>query len=347
MASKIIDLRSDTVSLPTPAMRQAIAEAELGDDVYREDPTVNRLEAMAAEKLGKEASLLTASGTMSNLVALLTHCQRGSEVLVGDEAHIFHYEVAGAAALGGLELRTVANDSFGRLRPEDVQEAIRLPDIHHPRTGLVCLENTHNRSGGAVLTEADMEAVAQVAHRWAIPIHLDGARIFNAAVALAVPAANLARQADSVAFSLCKGLACPVGSLLCGSNDFIERARKYRKMVGGGMRQAGIIAAAGIVALDSMIDRLQEDHDNAKLLAQGLAGLPSLRLDPASGQSNMVSLQVEGVSALEFEGRLGQAGVLVTYMGGQRLRLVTHYGIERADIEEAVPRIRAAASVVT
>jgi threonine aldolase len=347
MANKIIDLRSDTVTLPTPAMRQAIAEAELGDDVYREDPTVNRLEAMAAEKLGKEASLLTASGTMSNLVALLTHCQRGSEVLVGDEAHIFHYEVAGAAALGGLELRTVANDSFGRLRPEDVQEAIRLPDIHHPRTGLVCLENTHNRSGGAVLTEADMEAVAQVAHRWAIPIHLDGARIFNAAVALAVPAANLARQADSVAFSLCKGLACPVGSLLCGSNDFIERARKYRKMVGGGMRQAGIIAAAGIVALDSMIDRLQEDHDNAKLLAQGLAGLPSLRLDPASGQSNMVSLQVEGVSALEFEGRLGQAGVLVTYMGGQRLRLVTHYGIERADIEEAVPRIRAAASVVT
>jgi threonine aldolase len=347
MANKIIDLRSDTVTLPTPAMRQAIAEAELGDDVYREDPTVNRLEAMAAEKLGKEAAVLTASGTMSNLVALLTHCQRGSEVLVGNEAHIFHYEVAGAAALGGLELRTVANDERGRLRPEDVQEAIRLPDIHHPRTGLVCLENTHNRCAGSVLTEADMEAVAQVAHRWNIPVHLDGARIFNAAVALGVPAANLARQADSVAFSLCKGLACPIGSLLCGSNEFIERARKYRKMVGGGMRQAGIIAAAGIVALHSMIDRLQEDHDNAKLLAQGLAGLASLRLDPASGQSNMVSLQVEGVSALEFQGRLGQAGVLVTYMGGQRLRLVTHYGIERGDIEEAVQRVRAAASVVT
>jgi threonine aldolase len=347
MANKIIDLRSDTVTLPTPAMRQAIAEADLGDDVWREDPTVNRLEAMAAEKLGKEAALLTASGTMSNLVALLTHCQRGSEVLVGDEAHIFHYEVAGAAALGGLELRTVANDERGRLRPEDVQEAIRLADIHHPRTGLLCLENTHNRCAGAVLTEADMEAVAQVARRWNIPVHLDGARIFNAAVALGVPVANLARQAESVAFSLCKGLACPVGSLLCGSNEFIERARKYRKMVGGGMRQAGIIAAAGIVALHSMIDRLQEDHDNAKLLAEGLAGLPSLQLDPASGQSNMVSLQVEGVSALEFQGRLGQAGVLVTYMGGQRLRLVTHYGIERADIEEAVQRVRAAASVVT
>jgi threonine aldolase len=347
MTIRIIDLRSDTVTLPTPAMRRAIAEAELGDDVYREDPTVNRLEAIAAEKLGKEAALLTVSGTMSNLVALLTHCQRGDEVVLGDEAHIFHYEVAGAAALGGLELRTIPNDSRGRLHPKDVEEAIRLPDIHHPRTGLVCLENTHNRSGGAVLSEADMEAVAQVARRWGIPVHLDGARIFNAAVALGVPAANLARQADSVAFSLCKGLACPVGSLLCGSGEFIERARKYRKMVGGGMRQAGIIAAAGIVALDSMIDRLQEDHDNAKLLVQGLAGLPLLRLDPASGQSNMVSLQVEGIPALELEGRLADAGILVTYMGGQRLRLVTHYGIERADVEGAVQRMRGLASALT
>jgi threonine aldolase len=192
-----------------------------------------------------------------------------------------------------------------------------------------------------------MEAVAQVAHRSGIPVHLDGARIFNAAVALAVPAAKLACHADSVAFSLCKGLACPVGSLLCGSGEFIERARKYRKMVGGGMRQAGIIAAAGIVALGSMIDRLQEDHDNARLLAQGLAGLPSLRLDPASGQSNMVSLQVEGIPALEFQGRLREAGVLVTYMGGQRLRLVTHYGIERADIKEAIQRIRGVAGGLT
>jgi threonine aldolase len=347
MTNRIIDLRSDTVTLPTPAMRRAIAEAELGDDVWREDPTVNRLEAMAAEKLGKDAALLTTSGTMSNLVALLTHCQRGDEVLLGDEAHIFHYEVAGAAALGGLELRTIPNDSHGRLHPKDVEEAIRLVDIHYPRTGLVCLENTHNRCGGAVLSEADTEAVAQVAHRSGIPLHLDGARIFNAAVALAVPAANLARHVDSLAFSLCKGLACPVGSLLCGSGEFIERARKYRKMVGGGMRQAGIIAAAGIVALDSMIDRLQEDHANARLLVQGLAGLPSLRLDPASGQSNMVSLQVEGTPALEFQDRLEEAGVLVTSMGGQRLRLVTHYGIERADIEEAVERIRAAASALT
>jgi len=347
MADRIIDLRSDTVTLPTPAMRRAIAEAEVGDDVWREDPTVNRLEAMAAERLGKEAALLTASGTMSNLVALLTHCQRGTEVLLGDEAHIFHYEVAGAAALGGLELRTIHNDSRGRLDPEDVEQAIRLSDIHYPPTGLVCLENTHNRCGGAVLSEGDMEAVAQVAHRRGIPVHLDGARIFNSAVALGVPAADLARQADSVAFSLCKGLACPVGSLLCGSVEFIERARKYRKMVGGGMRQAGIIAAAGIVALESMIDRLQEDHDNAKLLAQGLVGLSSLRFDPASVQSNMVSPQVEGIPALEFQGRLGQAGVLATYMGGQRLRLVTHYGIERADIEEAVQRVRAAAGALT
>ncbi|MGQ9572762.1 MAG: low-specificity L-threonine aldolase [Dehalococcoidia bacterium] len=347
MTNKVVDLRSDTVTMPTPAMRQAIAEADLGDDVWREDPTVNRLEAMAAKKLGKEAALLTASGTMSNLVALLTHCQRGDEVLLGNESHIFHYEVAGAAALGGLELRLIPNDGHGRLHPKDVEEAIRLPDIHHPRTGLVCLENTHNRCGGAVLSEADMEAVAQVARRWGIPVHLDGARIFNAAVALGVPAADLARPADSVAFSLCKGLACPVGSVLCGSGQFIERARKYRKMVGGGMRQAGIIAAAGIVALESMIDRLQEDHDSAKLLAQGLLGLPLLRLDPASVQSNMVSLEIEGISALEFLNRLAKAGVLVTYMGGQRLRLVTHYGIGPADIEEAIQRIKATASVLT
>ena len=346
MTNRIIDLRSDTVTLPTPAMRQAIAEAELGDDVWREDPTVNRLEAMAAEKLGKEAALLTTSGTMSNLVALLTHCQRGDEVLLGDEAHIFHYEVAGAAALGGLELRTIPNDSHGRLHPKDVEEAIRLVDIHYPRTGLVCLENTHNRCGGAVLSEADTEAVAQVAHRSGIPLHLDGARIFNAAVALAVPAANLARHADSVAFSLCKGLACPVGSLLCGSGEFIERARKYRKMVGGGMRQAGIIAAAGIVALETMIERLAEDNENACLLGQGLAAIPGLRLVPPQVDSNMVFLTLDGVKPLELAGRLSQAKVLCLDEGG-RVRMVTHYGIERADVEEALERIRATVGALT
>jgi len=340
MTTKVIDLRSDTVTLPTPAMRRAIAEAELGDDVFRDDPTVNRLEALAAETLGKEAALLTASGTMSNLVALLSHCQRGDEVLLGSEAHILHYEAVGGAALGGLELRPLPNDSRGCIDPAAIEEAVRPPDIHQPRTGLLCLENTHNRCGGTVLSEADLQAMAQVARRWSFPVHLDGARIFNAAVALGVPVAQLARPVDSVSVSLCKGLACPVGSVLCGSAEFIQRARRYRKMVGGGMRQAGIIAAAGIVAFETMIDRLAEDHENARLLAQGLAGIPGVRLVPPQVDSNMAFFTLDGVNSLELAGRLSQAKVMCLDEGG-RVRVVTHYGIERADVEEAVERIRA------
>jgi threonine aldolase len=340
MTTKAIEQRSDTFTLPTPEMRRAIAEAELGDDVFREDPTVNRLEAMAAERLGKEAALLTASGTMSNLVALLSHCQRGDEVLLGSEAHILHFEAVGGAALGGLELRPIPNDSRGCIDPAAIEEAVRLPDIHQPRTGLLCLENTHNRCGGTVLNEADLEAMAQVARRWGFPVHLDGARVFNAAVALGVPAAQLVRPVDSVAFSLCKGLACPVGSVLCGSAEFIQRARRYRKMVGGGMRQAGIIAAAGIVALETMIDRLAEDHENARLLAQGLAAIPGLRLVPPQVDSNMVFVTLDGVNSFELTSRLSQAKVLCLAEAG-RVRLVTSYGIELADIEEALERIRA------
>ena len=340
MTTKAIELRSDTFTLPSPEMRRAIAEAELGDDVFREDPTVNRLEAMAAERLGKEAALLTASGTMSNLVSLLSHCQRGDEVLLGTEAHILHFEAVGGAALGGLELRPIPNDSRGCIDPAAIEEAVRPPDIHQPRTGLLCLENTQNRCGGTVLSEADLEVMAQVARRWGFPVHLDGARVFNAAVALAVPVAQLVRPVDSVAFSLCKGLACPVGSVICGSAEFIQRARRYRKMVGGGMRQAGIIAAAGIVALETMIDRLAEDHENARLLAQGLAAIPGLRLVPPQVDSNMVFVTLDGVNSFELTSRLSQAKVLCLPEAG-RVRLVTHYGIERADIEEAVERIRA------
>ena len=342
MTTRVIDLRSDTVTLPTPAMRQAIAEAELGDDVWREDPTVNRLEAMAAERLGKEAALLTASGTMSNLVALLTHCQRGDEVLLGDEAHIFHYEVAGAAALGGLELRTIPNDSRGHLHPKDVEEAIRLPDIHHPRTGLVCLENTHNRCGGAVLSEGDMEAVAQVAHRWGIPVHLDGARIFNAAIALGVEAESLAAEADSVQFCLSKGLSAPVGSVICGSADFIREARRTRKVVGGGMRQAGIIAAAGIVALEQMVDRLADDHRNARILAEGIAEIKGLSTDLSHVRTNIMYFEITSkrVTTPQFVERLGRGGVRVLSTGPNQIRAVTHYGIEEKDIHEALRVIR-------
>ncbi len=335
---KTIDLRSDTVTLPSPAMRQAIAEAELGDDVFGDDPTVNRLEAMAAEVMGKEAALLTTSGTQSNLAALLSHCQRGDEVIVGDESHILRNEAGGAFALGGLGLRPVRNDEQGRLDLDEVRGAIRGQDIHFPPTGLICVENTHNRCGGGVLSEDDLAAVRRLADEHGLPIHLDGARLFNAAVALEVPVSSLARHADSVAFSLCKGLACPVGSVLCGSREFIVRARGFRKMLGGGMRQAGIIAAAGVYALENMVDRLAEDHDNARLLAEGLSSIPGIRLAPPP-QTDLVFFTVEGWDRGELIRRLGERGILCLDEGG-RLRMVTHYGIERVDVEEALVRVR-------
>ncbi|TET94899.1 MAG: low-specificity L-threonine aldolase, partial [Dehalococcoidia bacterium] len=336
---KTIDLRSDTVTLPSPAMRQAIAEAELGDDVFGDDPTVNRLEAMAAKVMGKEAALLTTSGTQSNLTAMLSHCQRGDEVIVGDEAHILHYEAGGAFALGGLGLRPVRNDEQGRLDLQEVRSAIRGRDVHFPPTGLICVENTHNRCGGSVLSEDDLAAVRHLADEYSLPVHLDGARLFNAAAALGVPASRLARYADSVAFSLCKGLACPVGSVLCGSREFIAGARRFRKMLGGGMRQAGIIAAAGVYALEKMVDRLAEDHDNARLLAEGLSSIPGIRLAPPP-QSNLVFFTAEGWDLGELVRRLGAQGILCLDEGGGRIRMVTHYGIERRDVEEALVRVR-------
>ncbi len=335
---KVIDLRSDTVTLPSPAMREAIASAELGDDVFGDDPTVNRLEALAAEVMGKEAALLTSSGTQSNLVAMLAHCQRGDEVIVGDESHTLHFEVGGAFALGGLGLRPVRNDSRGRLELDEVRAVIRGRDVHFPPTGLICLENTHNRCGGMVLSEEEMAAVREIAREQGLLVHLDGARLFNAAVFLGVPVSRLAGQADSVSFSLCKGLGCPVGSVLCGDRDFIARGRRYRKMLGGGMRQAGIIAAAGVYALEQMVERLAEDHENAQLLAQGLVELPGLRLAPPP-QTNLVFFTVEGWDLGELVRRLAEGGVLCLDEGG-RIRMVTHYGVERADVEEAVARLR-------
>lgn len=334
-----IDLRSDTVTLPSPEMRAAMAGAELGDDVYGEDSTVNRLERRAAELLGKEAALFVASGTMSNLVALLTHCGRGDEAIVGSEAHVLHYEVAGAAGLGGIQLRTVPNDARGRLDPADVRGLIRGENVHNPRTALVCLENTHNRCGGAALTASDVEAVTEVAHAEGCGVHIDGARIFNAAVALGVPAAELARGADSIGFCLSKGLSAPVGSLLCGSGAWIERARKNRKMVGGGMRQAGVLAAAGLVALDSMIERLADDHRNARRLAQGLARISGIRIEPDSIETNIVIFEVEGRKVGDFLAEIRQVGVLAGSPGPGRVRMVTHFGIETADIDEALTRV--------
>jgi threonine aldolase len=339
---KVIDLRSDTVTHPTPEMRKAMFEAEVGDDVYREDPTVNRLEVMAARMMGKEAALFTTSGTQSNLIAVLTHTNRGDEIILGDEAHILWYEVGGAATLGGVIMRTVPNDSCGRLNPDDIDRVIRGKDIHYPQTTLLCLENTHNRCGGAVLTTDYTNEVCNLAHTRGLKVHLDGARIFNAAIALDVPVSALARNADSVAFCLSKGLSAPVGSLLCGSKDFIKRARKFRKMLGGGMRQAGVIAAAGLVALETMVDRLADDHSNARHLAQGLAGIEGIRLAQDDIPTNIVMFDLSPeLSVGGFFESLEKAGVKIGLRDGRPFRAVTHRMVSSADIDEALARIEA------
>ena len=276
---RIVDLRSDTVTLPSDPMREAMFHAELGDDVFGEDPTVNRLEQMAAERVGKEAALLVVSGTMGNLASILTHCRRGEEAILGDRAHTFIYEAGGISALGGIHPHTVPNQPDGTLRLEDIEAAIRPDNVHFPRTRLICLENTHNRCYGAPLSPEYMAAVGQLARRHNLAIHLDGARIFNAAAALGVDVRELTRHVDSLSFCLSKGLAAPVGSVICASKTFIAEARRARKVLGGGMRQAGVLAAAGIVALDTMIDRLREDHDNAMRLARGIARIDGLSLD--------------------------------------------------------------------
>jgi len=339
---KIIDLRSDTVTHPTPEMRKAMFEAEVGDDVYREDPTVNRLEMMAAGIMGKEAALFTTSGTQSNLIAVLTHTKHGDEIIVGDESHILWYEVGGAAAVGGVIMHTVPTDSCGRLNPDDIDRAIRGEDIHYPETTLLCLENTHNRCGGTILTTDYTNGVCNLAHTRGLKVHLDGARIFNAAIALGVPACVLAQNSDSVALCLSKGLSAPVGSLLCGSKDFVERARKFRKMLGGGMRQAGIIAAAGIVALETMVDRLAEDHASARRLAQGLAGIEGITLAQDDIPTNIVMFHLSPeLSVVEFVEGLERAGVKIGLRDGRPFRAVTHRMISSSDIDEALTRIEA------
>jgi threonine aldolase len=339
---KVIDLRSDTVTHPTPEMRKAMFEAEVGDDVYGEDPTVNLLETMAAGIMGKEAALFTTSGTQSNLVAVLTHTNHGDEIIVGDEAHMLWYEVGGAAALGGVTLRTVPNDSCGRLNPDDIDRTIRGEDIHYPRTTLLCLENTHNRCGGTVLARDYTDEVCNLAHTRGLKVYLDGARIFNAAVALGIPASNLTQNVDSVGLCLSKGLSAPVGSLLCGSKDFVERARKFRKMLGGGMRQAGVIAAAGIVALETMVDRLAEDHANARRLAQGLAGIEGITLAQDDISTNIVMFHLSPeLSVVEFVEGLDRAGVKIGLRDGHPFRAVTHCMISSTDIDEALTRIDA------
>jgi threonine aldolase len=335
---RTVDLRSDTLTEPTPAMRRAMAEAEVGDDVFGEDPTINRLEEMAAERLGKEAGLFVASGTMGNLVSLLAHCNRGDEIILGDNSHTFYSEQGGAAAIAGIHPRTIPNQLDGKLALKDIEAAIRPDDIHHPLSRLIVLENTHNRKNGSPLEAAYMRSVKDLADKYRLKIHVDGARIFNAAVALNVNPKDLVAVTDSVSFCLSKGLAAPVGSLICGRQDFIKEARRARKLVGGGMRQAGVLAAAGIVALSEMTDRLAEDHANARKLAEGLAEIPGLSIDPAMIKTNIVYFETTREDLFEDQlvRRLDKEGIKIAAMGPRLLRAVTYYQITGEDIEFAL-----------
>ncbi len=338
----VIDLRSDTVTQPSPAMREAMYRAEVGDDVYGEDPTVNRLEELAAAKVGKEAALYVPSGAMGNTTAILTHCRRGDEIIVGDRSHIYLYEVGGAARLNGSPARSVPTRPDGTLDRVRLASAFQGSDIHEARTGLLCLENTHNMCGGRVIPPQTLRELATPAHERGLPVHMDGARLFNAAVALGLPASELAAQVDSVMFCLSKGLSAPVGSMLAGSREFIAEARRVRKLLGGGMRQAGIIAAAGIVALNEMVDRLAEDHANARHLAEGLANIPGVAVDPASVETNILFFGVVSESGINAAANTALAeaaareGVLLSGGDDGRIRAVTHYGITAADIDRAL-----------
>jgi len=339
---KAIDLRSDTVTHPTPAMREAMYRAEVGDDVYGEDPTVNRLEQMAAERLGKEAGLFVVSGTMGNLVALLTHCGRGDEAILGDRSHSYLFEQGGMAALGGITPRPIPNQPDGTLRLEDVEGAIRGDNVHFPRTRLVCLENTHNMCNGTPLTADYTAQVTHLAHDRGLRVHLDGARIFNAAAALGVAARELVREADSVMFCLSKGLCAPVGSLLCGDADFIAEARRARKVVGGGMRQAGVLAAAGVVALEQLTERLAEDHLRAKHLAEGLAEIPGIEVSPPMTNILYFWLTEEATKTPEeIVGGLAEHNVLLLSRLEGRFRAVTHYWIDDEGVEKTIQAMRA------
>ena len=329
---ELIDLRSDTVTLPTKEMRDAMYAAEVGDDVYGEDPTVNELEALGARMTGKEAGLFVASGTMGNQVAVMAHTNRGDEVICEAEAHVFYYEVAGLAVLSGVQTRPLPSLK-GILTPETIEAAVRPSDIHQPRSALVCLEDTHNRAGGTCYPLETLAAIRKVADRNRMSVHIDGARLFNAAVAQGIKADKIAHYADSVQFCLSKGLCAPVGTLLVGRKDFINKARRYRKMLGGGMRQAGVLAAAGIVGLQKMVDRLAEDHANARLLAESLAAA-GLIVDLSTVQTNIVIFDVSRhrMKAADFAAKLKKAGVLASVFGEYRIRMVTHHGISATEI---------------
>lgn len=336
-----IDFRSDTVTKPTEEMRRAMYEAEVGDDVYGEDPTVNKLEEAAAEMFGKEAALFVTSGTQGNQLAVMGHTKHGDEIILEAEAHIYLYETGGVAALAGVQTRTIKGQA-GQMDVAQIEQEIRDPNIHHPQTTLICLENTHNKAGGRILPLAYMQQVRELANKHTIPVHLDGARIFNTIAATGTSASKWAEQVDSLQVCLSKGLSAPVGSLLLGKKDFIDRARYLRKRLGGGMRQAGVIAAPGLIALTSMVDRLVEDHDHAKLLATGLAQIKGIHINPDVVETNILLADIRGtgLSNEVFIQTLKAEGILCSGFGEGIIRFVTHREITRQDVESALLSIK-------
>jgi threonine aldolase len=340
-----IDFRSDTVTHPTPEMRDAMAYADVGDDVYGEDPTINRLEELSARILGKDAALFTPSGTMGNLIAVLAHCGRGDEAVMGSQGHTFLHEVGGISALGGVFPQLIPSKADGTMEIDDLRNAIREDDIHHPETKLFILENTQNACGGVPIPADYIQTVASIIQPHDIRLHIDGARIFNAAIALDISPQELVAQTDSVMFCLSKGLCAPVGSMLCGTKDFISRARKIRKQLGGGMRQAGIVAAAGIVALEKMVKRLAEDHQRAKDLAKGLERIDGLLLDKGQPQSNMVYIKIAEDHTMTPEKLIQlckEQDILIGQSGPKHFRFVLHYWIGNEDVEKSISIIKKA-----
>lgn len=331
-----IDLRSDTVTLPTPAMLRAMTSAPLGDDVFGDDPTVSRLQETAAERLGKEAALFVPSGTMGNLLGVLVNARSGQEIIAEAASHLFLNEAAGAAVVGGVQIRQVPTER-GVLAPEQVLAALRpRSDAHQPLSAAVVVENTHNRHGGVAWPLPDLQRLGETARAHGLAVHMDGARIFNAAIATGADAREIAQVADTVSFCLSKGLSCPVGSVLCGPAGKIAQARRWRKMLGGGMRQAGVLAAAGLVALETMAGRLAEDHENARTLAEGLAGLPGIDCDLSRVQTNIVYFRLAGMTSAQFLAACSKLGLLGGAPGRDLVRFVTHHGITGAGIQRAL-----------
>jgi threonine aldolase len=344
-SKEFVDLRSDTVTLPTDEMLDAIRHAELGDDVFGEDPTVNRLEKLAAERMGKDAALLVTSGTQANLISLMANAKRGELVILEAESHIYWYEVGGISTVAGL-LPWPVKSRWGALNPQDVEAAIRPENIHFPKPSLICLENTHNRHGGTVITPDQIKAVKEVAEAHGLQLYLDGARIFNAAVTLRVDVKKFTEYVDNLMFCLSKSLCCPVGSIVVGSTEFIEKARKLRKVLGGGMRQAGIIAAPGIVALEKMIDRLEEDHRNARRLAEGIARIEGIKIDLGTIKTNMIYFDISDLDLSDdvFLLKLREKGVLALIIAKDKVRMVTHRGIEKNQVEKTIAAIESLAN---